>query len=398
MAFERIPCLSSVTPASPPRRSIVICPLNALPPRCAMADDMADILAPTASAAILTADAAANGLKIPPHQQILLSPDAQWEDFVQEWAHYCLKSQYVQVQRFSGSGDRGIDIAGFADANKLAGVWDNYQCKHYDHALYPSDAWPEIAKVLWYTFNNQFAVPRRYFFVAPRGAGTTLAGYLANANALKTALIDAWDKNCRTNITSTQDVLLTGGFLAYVNAFDFRIFDSKTTLQLIEDHKNCPCHAARFGGGLPARPEPAPPPSEVAPVESRYVEQLLGAYADHTKQSIASAEGLKPWPKLKEHFLRQRVAFYHAESLRVFARDSVPTGTFESLQQDIYSGIIDTHDAEHPDGYVRVCAVTKAAREMQITANALITRAKPQDRDGICHQLANEDRLQWTKP
>ena len=113
---------------------------------------------------------------------------------MQEWAHYCLKSQYVQVQRFSGSGDRGIDIAGFADANKLAGVWDNYQCKHYDHALYPSDAWPEIAKVLGYTFNNQFAVPRRYFFVAPRGAGTTLAGYLANANALKTALIDAWTK------------------------------------------------------------------------------------------------------------------------------------------------------------------------------------------------------------
>jgi hypothetical protein len=43
-------------------------------------------------------------------------------------------------------------------------------------------------------------------------------------------------------------------------------------------------------------------------------------------------------------------------------------------------------------------AVTKAARDMQITSNALITRAKPQDRDGICHQLANEDRLRWIKP
>jgi hypothetical protein len=363
-----------------------------------MSDDMANILAPTPSIVTLTVDEAANGPKIPPHLQILLYSDAQWEDFVQEWAHYCLKSQYVQVQRFAGSGDRGIDIAGFTDANKLAGVWDNYQCKHYDHALYPSDAWPEIAKVLWYTFNKQFAVPQSYFFVAPRGVGTTLAGYLANANALKTALIDAWDKNCRSNITSTQDVPLTGDFLAYVNAFDFSIFDAKTTLQLIEDHKNCPCHAARFGGGLPARPQPAPPPSEVALVESRYVEKLLGAYADHVKQQIASAEGLKTWPKLKEHFLRQRVAFYHAESLRIFARDSVPTGTFESFQQDIYTGIIDTHDAEHPDGYARVRAVTKAARDMQITANALITRAKPQDRDGICHQLANEDRLQWTKP
>lgn len=82
----------------------------------------------------------------------------------------------------------------------------------------------------------------------------------------------------------------------------------------------------------------------------------------------------------------------------MFARDTVPAGTFESLQEDIYTGVIDTHVATHADGYVRVCAVTKAARDLQITSNVLIMRAKPQDRDGICHQLANEDRLQWTKP
>ena len=86
---------------------------------------------------------------------------------------------------------------------------------------------------------------------------------------------------------------------------------------------------------------------------------------------------------MREHFHRQREAFYHAESLRVFARDTVPPGTFESLQEDIYDGVVDTHDASHPDGY------------LQITANALISCTKPKDRDGICHQLANEDRLRW---
>jgi hypothetical protein len=100
---------------------------------------------------------------------------------------------------------------------------------------------------------------------------------------------------------------------------------------------------------------------------------------------------------LRDHFLRQREAFYQAESLRVFARDTVPPGTFESLQDDIYDGVIDTHDAGHADGYARVCEVTKAARELQITSNALISCTKPKDRDGICHHLANEDRLQWTK-
>ena len=130
--------------------------------------------------------------------------------------------------------------------------------------------------------------------------------------------------------------------------------------------------------------------------ESRYVTQLLGAYNEHTGSNETDPSALSV-PKLKNHFQRQREAFYEAESLRVFARDSVPPGTFESLLDDIHGGIIDTHDADHVDGYAKVCAVTKAARDMQITANALITCTNPKDRDGICHQLVNEERLRWTQ-
>ena len=357
-----------------------------------------DIPAPATASGSLSADQVLQGPHIPPQQQLLLYSADQWEGFVLEWAHYCLKAVYMQVQRFGGAGDRGIDIAGFADAARLNGVWDNYQCKHYDHALYPSDALPEIGKLLWYTFNKEFAVPRRYYFVAPKGAGTTLNSNLSNSAELKKVVLEGWDKYCKSKITSTRDLLLEGRFLAYVQAFDFNIFEAKTPLQLVDDHRSCSCHAARFGGGLPPRPDPAAPPDEIAATESRYVEQLFEAYADHTKEVISAAAGLRMHPKLKDHFLRQRVSFYHAESLRVFARDSVPPGTFESFQEEIYAGIADTHDAAFPDGYTRVVAVTKAAREMQITSNALITRAKPQDRDGICHQLANEDRLRWIRP
>jgi hypothetical protein len=106
--------------------------------RSAMSDDLQDIVVPAASG-VLTADQAFHGPYIPPQQQILLYSDSEWEGFVHEWAHYCLKKLYAQVQRFSGAGERGIDIAGFTDANKLQGVWDNFQCKHYDHALRPSD-------------------------------------------------------------------------------------------------------------------------------------------------------------------------------------------------------------------------------------------------------------------
>ena len=363
-----------------------------------MSNGFREIAPPATPSSTVTADQVIHGPQIPPQQRILLYSPAEWEGFTEEWVHFCLKKQYVQVQRFTGAGDRGIDIAGFTDAEKLLGVWDNYQCKRYlEHAVYPSEAWPEIGKILWYSFTKEYLAPRRYYFVAPHGVGTTLAGYLGNAAKLKKVLIENWDKHVRHAITETKEVVLEGDFLAYVETFDFSIFDSKTALQLIDDHRQCSCHAVRFGGGLPARPNAEKPPADIAPQESRYVAQLLGAYGDHKKQAVPDVSALKAWPPLAGHFGRQREAFYHAESLRVFARDSVPPGTFEALQEDVHSGVIDVCDADHPDGYERVKQVTQAARELQLTSNALLTCAKPKDRDGICHQLANEDRLVWTK-
>jgi hypothetical protein len=337
------------------------------------------------------------GVRFPPQQLILLYSDKQWEEFVEEWAYFCLKKQYKEVKRFSGARDRGIDIAGFTDKRRLQGVWDNYQCKHYDKALIPTTAWPEIGKILWYSFNGEYTPPRQYFFVAPHGTGTTLTALLADPDKLKRELIANWDKHCRKAITSTRETPLEGAFLDYVEAFDFSIFGSKTALELVNDHRSTPYHAIRFGVGLPPRPIPATPPEGIADEESRYVAELLKAYAEHKGEPVRDAEALKSWPKLKEHFGRQRVAFYHAESLRIYARESVPVGVFENFQEEIFTGVIDTHDAEHADGYRRVVAVTKAARELQITSNPLITQARPQDRDGVCHQLANDSRLQWIK-
>lgn len=358
--------------------------------------DWTDISAPVLPSSV-TAATVVHGPVIPAQQQLLLYSPDQWEDFVQEWAHYCLKGRYDRVQRFTGAGDRGVDIAGFTDAKKLQGVWDNYQCKHYDNALRPTNVWVEFGKIVWYSFQKQYAPPRRYYFVAPKGAGTSLTALLADAAKLRDELIANWEKYVRKEITKTQEVPLDADLLAYVNEFDFSIFEAKTALQLVEEHRVSPVHSARFGGGLKPRPDAAKPPAAIATEESRYVARLLEAYAEHTGKPVLDPAALTGLPRLKEHFHRQREAFYHAESLRVFARDSVPAGTFESLQGDIYDGVVDTHDAEHPDGYLRVCAVTKAARELQITANALISCTRPKDRDGICHQLANEDRLQWTR-
>jgi hypothetical protein len=42
--------------------------------------------------------------------------------------------------------------------------------------------------------------------------------------------------------------------------------------------------------------------------------------------------GLNGWPDLIEHYGRQREFFYHAESLRNFARDNVPRARLKTCR------------------------------------------------------------------
>lgn len=343
-----------------------------------------------ASAALTVA-----GPPIPPIQRIILYSDTEWEEFVREWATSALK--HKKVFHTGGARDKGIDVAGFDDDKQLLGVWHNYQCKHYDHSLTPTDAWADIGKILWHSFKKEYVPPRSYYFVAPRGVGTTLTQLLLNKDRLRAKLIENWDKHVRAQVTSTQAVELSGTFAEYVAAFDLSIFQPYSPLQLVAEHATTTYHLGRFGGGLPARPSPGIPPAALDPSEIVYVSKLLDAYGDHVKSSVTDMASLKTWPKLDNHFGRQREAFYHAESLRVFVREKVEPGTFESLQEEIFRGVIDAHDADHSDAYARVLAVTEKARGVPLDAHALGGHTWIKDREGICHQLANEDRLRWKK-
>ena len=153
----------------------------------------------------------------------------------------------------------------------------------------------------------------------------------------------------------------------------------------------------RFGGGLVRLPpDKADVPEEIAPVESRFVEQLLQAYGDYLSQDLATAAALKDHPALKKHFDRQRTHFYLAELLRNFTRDYIPEdGCFERLQEAIYDGVIDTAEADHQDGFERVKKTIEVARAIQIDSHPLRECLEGYHRSGVCHQLANDDRLTW---
>lgn len=356
-----------------------------------------EIAPPPAPETPLSAERARLGPTFAPQMQLrLYSPD-EWERFIEEWAFYSVVPRYIHVRRFGGPRDRGIDIAGFTDTQRLRGVWDCYQCKRYTQGpLSVSQVLPDIGKVLWYTFREEYRAPRKYFFMSPHGPTTDLAGCLGDPNSLRARVLEQWSKGVRTKITDTQSVELTGRLRRYVATFDFSIFDAAAPLELVEQHRSCPYHTMRFGGALPPRPRAQAPPLDISLQESRYVAQLLAAYGDHKRQPLRDPGALKAWPRLQQHFSRQREAFYKADSLRVFSRDTVPPGTYEALEEEIFSGVIDTHDMDYPDGFERVLAVTRSARQLAITANALIACSDGTDRTGICHHLANKDRLRWT--
>jgi hypothetical protein len=345
----------------------------------------------------ISAGTVASGLLLPPIERIKIFSPVQWEEFILEWVH-SLRSEYALVERCGGAGDMGRDIIAFSGGSD--GAWDNYQAKHYAHALRPSDIWTELGKLVFYTRRGEYTYPRRYHFVAPQGAGTKLSNLLRKPEKLRQQLLEQWDSHCTTGITTVERVPLDPTLETYINSLDFSIFEAIPPLRVLDSHAKTRWHVYRFGGGLPERPSVDEPPPDPETHEAGYVRALLDAYADYLNQDVSSVGGLQSHlgrGDLLDHFRDSRQEFYSAEALRAFSRDTLPPGQFKALQDDIYSGIIDEVRSDHADGYRRLLAVAKQAKLVQITANPLVTVVSPRDRGGICHQLANTGRVRWTR-
>jgi hypothetical protein len=344
----------------------------------------------------LAADVVASGLPVHPEDRIKLFSPAEWERFVQEWVD-SLRHEYDLVERCGGAGDMGRDV--IATVKGGNGAWDNYQCKHYDDSLKPSHIWLELGKLAYYTKRGDYSYPRRYYFIAPKGAGTKLSNLLKRPEELRAGLLANWAEKCSEAITKkTEKVECDAAMKAHIENLDFSIFQATPVLRIIEVHAKTRWYAARFGGGLPPRPEPLTPPAIPADNETVFVRELRRAYAEHLKQAVKDVDAaLAGREDLGEHFSEARIEFYSAEGLRTFSRDTLPPGEFERLQDEVHSGIKDDVRGEHADGYRRVVAVVKMARTLPLTSHPLSTRIHNRDRGGICHQLANDGKVRWAK-
>jgi hypothetical protein len=326
----------------------------------------------------------------------IFSPD-DWEGFTEEYVA-SVTPPYKQTLRFTGPGDMGRDVVGFKSDQNFDGPWDNYQCKRYGETLAPSHVWIEIGKLIYYAFRKEFQPPENYYFAGSKDIGLKLKKLLTNPAQLKLELIANWDKYCRKEITDTAEIKLEGDLKTYLDAFDFQMFKALSVVAMIGVHSKTPYYIRRFGAAnIPERPAPEPPPADVQAKESRYVQQLLAAYADHKGAPVSDVKDLAQWPEIEQHFNRAREVFYHAESLRNFARDSVDAGMFDAVTEEIYHGTVDTYSMAYHDALARIRSTVTQAGNLSPNCNALCVRVQTQDKHGICHHLANKDRFVWVK-
>lgn len=329
-----------------------------------------------------------------------MSPD-DWEIFIEEWMT-TRSADYFDFERLGGAGDQGRDVVGFVTSP--VGVddyqWDNYQCKHYSTPLSPSMIWCEIGKICYYSYVREYPFPRKYYFVAPLGIGTKLSNLLRSPDKLKSELYANWDAYCANGITNTQNRITLGEDLkAFIDELDFSVFDKLKIIDVIEEHSRTRFHSVRFNVPLPERPSVPPISESVDDNELTYVSKLIRAYDENCNGlgSIASVDDVRNHLKYSSHFKRSRENFGHAESLRNFSRDTLPAGTFRSLQEEICEGIIDSIELDKFDGYENVKRAISTANALQVSQTKLSAILTIKDRCGICHQLANDDLIDWSK-
>lgn len=363
-----------------------------MPESAPSSPELSDLPPPTGSS-ITTVGRLALPKPPKPHQLIYFYDPAEWEEFVLEYATG-MAEQYYQIKRIGGSGDRGADIAAFLSPNGFDGDWDCFQCKHYEAALLPSDAYPEMFKMLRAVVEGYYTLPRRYHFMAPKKCGPTLSRLLSSPSQLRIKFLEKFDGD--KPLGAGLDPTLVDRIKARAETLDYGIFRSVELHEMFDVHKQTRYHVQRFDAPLPDRPEVEPPPSSLKADERRYVEQLLTAYAERYGLEIATPADVDVNPRTSKHFSRQREAFYSAEALRLFARDSVLPGTFESLQDDVYEGVVETHFRDFDCGLDRLQAVLEAVVALNLSPkNPLVHVSQNRDKRGICHQLANDDRLVW---
>jgi len=188
-------------------------------PDTSTAPELSDLEAPP----VPTTPPTLSGPPVSPQLRVLAYESGEWEVFIREWAT-AAKKFYVQIKRLGGSNDHGVDVAAFKTKHGFEGAWDCFQGKHYAKELVPSDAYPEMLKVLLGVLSKQYILPDQYAFLAPKGCGTTLDRLLSKPTDLRDKFLEELDndKGCAASLDDTARERVR----ELAKATDFSMFQS----------------------------------------------------------------------------------------------------------------------------------------------------------------------------
>jgi hypothetical protein len=257
----------------------------------------------------------------------------------------------------------------------------------------------EIGKVLYYTFKGDYSAPEEYWFVTHLGVTSDFQDMLDQPEKLRTYLLSNWNERCSGKITSSAKIKLTSELTAHIEGFDFSIFRAKQPLALIDEHAQTRYHLAVFGLPLIDRPPPPTPPSSVTPGETEYIRQLYDVIGEDIGKEISDTSDFADHNSHTRLFDRSRITFYCAEGLKELARDQMADATyFDTLLDEFSDGLYHNYTAFGLTGMQRLTSTVKAAQALQLGSHLLTSHVRANDREGMCHQLANEKLVDWCKP
>lgn len=334
------------------------------------------------------------GTSVAPLDKLKILSDKAFEEMVNEWAYSYLKNKYSSVHLLGGAGDKGRDIIAYFDSSKEKA--DIYQCKHYKSPLTPTEYWIEFGKLCHYTFINDYKIPENYYIVASQSVGPRLRSYIDNPKSINKGLIDNWDKYCKSQITKEKEIILNSKFKSYIEAFDFSIVQDIEPIKLLDQYSQTKWFKYRFGGGIPKRPKPEKPPTDIGDEEKKleYIKELTNIYCEYSDGKLKDLDDLKKDYMLFDHLSRQREDYYCAQSLKRFSRDEFIGDPYEEAKNEIFRSVIDVCNKDYPKSFDRVNETTGEARKISLDGNEL-GKVNPSDKSGMCHELVNDSKLKW---
>ncbi|MFS1133341.1 ABC-three component system protein [Enterococcus hirae] len=335
------------------------------------------------------------GMPIAPIDRLKIMNDVDFEELVAEWAHGYLNKEDVSVYRLGGSGDKGRDVC----VKYKDGTIDIYQCKHYENPLTPSIYAIEFGKLIYYTWTKDgYAIPKNYYIVASNGLGVTLLDLINDSEKLRQYIINEWENKCEKQITKGEKIKLTSDLLQHLKNFDLSIIKYLSPQDLIDQYSKTVYFKFRFGGGLKKRPSPITPAVTPNEEELLFVRSLLQMYSDILNRPFGNLNSLlEENTKYSRHFMREREAYYTADSLRRFLRDEyVNDNVFNKFENEIERGVIDTFEEDYQSKFTRIKEVTKTARNLNILTPE-IPEIFPSDKSGTCHILVDKGVFDWNE-